>query len=377
MTKVVRFGSIVAAVLAWMQTLLCGNTGVTTLAFSSPLSTPSSTGNGLLIIGYGNVGKSVAREAGDPTHFDWIRGTSRSANDNDGVVVPFQQCREYLTAATHVIVTIQASAVASPDDTNDGVHHDTNDDKDPNRGHDTTMRMVSENASRLSWLGIVSTTGVYGNHDGAWVTEQSDLLAPPDSSSQRYIRYEQQWTSIAERLDCDLCIFRCAGLYGPSRSALHTLWKKGRPSTVGTNRTDGITNRIHEQDVGRAVCAAMQQSTAGIVNLADDLPEKRSVVTSYASSLLESIGVEPPPAVTTLTEASKNGRPPSSSRSRRRGMEAKLVSNRRMKDMLLRDEQRDGLQFPTYREGLQSILQDRSQPWWRQNDTDIQTVREA
>ena len=49
---------------------------------------------------------------------------------------------------------------------------------------------VKYNVPDALWVGYVSTTGVYGDHDGGWVTEQSPLLAPPTSKAFHRITAE-------------------------------------------------------------------------------------------------------------------------------------------------------------------------------------------
>jgi nucleoside-diphosphate-sugar epimerase len=56
----------------------------------------------------------------------------------------------------------------------------------------------------------------------------------------------------------NVCRFRCAGLYGPDRSALHTLWRQG-PAVVRGDASSSVTNRIHEHDVARAIVSAMKK----------------------------------------------------------------------------------------------------------------------
>ena len=201
----------------------------------------------------------------------------------------------------------------------------------------------------------MSTSGVYGNHNGEWVTEESPLYCSEQSPTFRYIEHENKWREISQQCGWTCRVFRCAGLYGPDRSALHTLWKK---RVLNVSPAAGITNRIHETDVARAIVASMmdssQQHDFCVYNLSDDEPEARSVVMKYATKLLESIGVD-----ITIKESSEAS--PSSARATRRGTDIKRVSNDRMKSDLVSE-----LLYPTYREGLTAILKDSSSPWRKQ-----------
>jgi hypothetical protein len=100
----------------------------------------------------------------------------------------------------------------------------------------------------------------------------------------------------------------------------------------------------------------MLKRRTGIYNLSDDVPESRYLVMSYAVKLFKSINVDPP------TSDSASPANPPSSRSVRRGIELKKVSNRRMKKELIAE-----LKYPSYREGLLSILQDKSNSWWNES----------
>jgi nucleoside-diphosphate-sugar epimerase len=289
----------------------------------------------LLVLGLGNVGRAVVHEAS--SHGAYVQGTSRSPCD-DGKTVLFEpdSIGSALIECTHVLITIPPPRESDP-------------------VFDAVVRELEAHFVRGGWLGFVSTSGVYGNHDSAWVTEESPLLCSEDSPTYRYIRHEELWRERAQRFGWTFRVFRCAGLYGPERSALHTLWKK---RTMNVSPTAGLTNRIHEADVARAIVASMAMPSkpgdCRVYCLADDEPESRAVVMQYAADLFESIGI-----TVAVEEASDSF--PSTTRSRRRGREIKRVSNQRMTEELL-----SNLHYPTYREGLTAIFQDRSNPWCRE-----------
>eukprot|EP00540_Astrosyne_radiata_P021289 CAMPEP_0116845590 /NCGR_PEP_ID=MMETSP0418-20121206/13354_1 /TAXON_ID=1158023 /ORGANISM="Astrosyne radiata, Strain 13vi08-1A" /LENGTH=314 /DNA_ID=CAMNT_0004476723 /DNA_START=17 /DNA_END=962 /DNA_ORIENTATION=+ len=214
----------------------------------------------------------------------------------------------------------------------------------PNPSMDALMESLSIQLPAKTWVGVVSTTGVYGNHNGEWVNEDSPLLAKEDSMAYQYIEYEQKWQNVATGKEWTLSVFRCSGLYGSQRSALHTIWKMGCVPTPRSS--EGVTNRIHEEDVARCILNAMRKATSGVYNLSDDLPETRSTVMAFAANLLSSIGATMPPCQRTGE---------SSTRSRRRRSDVKRVSNSRMKDDLV-----DELVFPSYRQGLSAVLNDKA-----------------
>jgi hypothetical protein len=292
----------------------------------------------LLVLGLGGIGRAIVKELSTSDYFEQIQGTSRSPTSFNDDVILFESnsVGAVLPKCTHVLITIPPP-----------IEHDAMFDA-----------VVKELASKLppgAWLGFVSTSGVYGNHNGSWVTEDSPLYCSEKSLTFRYIEHEKKWQEISQESGWTCRVFRCAGLYGPDRSALHTLWKK---CVLDISPAAGITNRIHETDVARAIVASMMdpslQRDFCVYNLSDDEPEGRSVVMKYARELFESIGVDV--AITESSEAL-----PASVRATRRGTDIKRVSNDRMKRELVSE-----LQYPTYREGLMAILKDASSPWKNQ-----------
>ena len=391
----------------------------------------------LLIIGLGRTGLEVANLA-EAQETLRVFGTVRQSSLREGTIeddtkivrIPFDPVavREHLfggkddqaidgssvVAASHVLFTIPLSREVDPvmkavlkevkvwwnieeEDWNDGENKKNSDHRDP-----------------FKVLGILSTTGVYGNHDGKVVTETSPLLCQETSNAALYRKFEDDWISssvadVANEGDaidgnCDknrrsrrLCIFRCAGIYDNSRSALHTLYKKmksatptdpPRTSSSSLPTTGNKTNRIHSMDLARGVVAGIFQEAncnddkpkktdVRIYNLADNLPESRSVVLSYAQELLASIGIDKrmfmaknEKTETTKTRVNQVATNDNTSlsrssvtRQRRRERESKLVCNKRMREELLPD---DGLLYPTYREGLRAIFNDPITPWQQQ-----------
>ena len=295
----------------------------------------------LMIVGLGRVGSDCAEIA--LGHFDAVYGTVRSMDKvqpegGDGITrIPFHanSICPLLSELTHMLITVPRP-------------------KEPDDNLDLILREIQAGIPSKSWIGLISTTGVYGNHDGTWVTEDSPLLCAQGSNAFLYTAYEQLWEKWAATRDQQLAIFRCAGIYDSSRSALHTIFRDGYSSSSVSPRDD-VTNRIHSKDIARAVLASMLKVKSPhqtrVYNLADNLPESRSTVLAYAADLLRGKGVP----IKEQNRASDS----LSVRGRRRLEDRKMVSNMRMQEELLPD----GLLFPTYREGLKAILEDRTTPW--------------
>lgn len=189
-----------------------------------------------------------------------------------------------------------------------------------------------------SWLGYLSTTGVYGDRRGRWVTEASPLAAGFDEG-QRRVAAEQRWLELGHRSGRSVAIFRLPGIYGPGRSTLDRV-REGRARRIIA--PDQIFSRIHVDDLAAGISASIARPRAGgIYNLCDDEPAPNSDVVVYAAGLL---GLEPPPPIA-LEDANL------APAARRFYVESKRVANARAKAELgWRPD------YPTYREGLTAIL---------------------
>lgn len=198
-----------------------------------------------------------------------------------------------------------------------------------------TPLMAAPHLQRVLYL---STVGVYGDHQGAWVDEGT---APRPSSPRSHLRLaaEQQWMDFATNKGADLGIFRLSGIYGPGRSAIENM-KAGTARRI--IKPHQVFNRIHVADIAGAIHTALHYSgEINIYNLTDDEPAPPQDVVAYAANLL---GLPCPPDIP--FEAAKL-----SEMGRSFYSENKRVSNARIKAEL-------GYHFicPTYREGLRACI---------------------
>lgn len=187
------------------------------------------------------------------------------------------------------------------------------------------------------WIGYLSSNGVYGDHGGAWVDEDSSLRAVTNRSKKR-VDAERQWMTFAKQNALPLVIFRLPGIYGPGRSALDRT-RAGRAKRVF--KEGQVFSRAHVDDIVTALLASLATPTAGtLFNIADDEPSPSQDVIEYACSLLN---IKPPP-LKQLEEAEL------SEMGRSFYLENKRVRNTRMKEALGVE-----LRYPSYREGLNAI----------------------
>lgn len=190
----------------------------------------------------------------------------------------------------------------------------------------------------VRWIGYLSTTGVYGDRGGDWVTED-DALSPSTDRAWRRVWAEQEWLELVRRHDRPVHIFRLAGIYGSGRSPMEKL-RQGRARRVV--KPGQVFCRIHVEDLATVLQASMQRPRPGAVyNVADDLPAPPQDVIAYAASLL---GVPAPPDIP-FEQAEM------SAMERSFYADSKRVSNARIKDELgVR------LAYPDYKAGLRAIL---------------------
>jgi nucleoside-diphosphate-sugar epimerase len=193
-------------------------------------------------------------------------------------------------------------------------------------------------AARPSWVGYLSTTGVYGDHQGGWVDEET-ALTPGTLRGQQRVAAEAGWQALAARAGLALHIFRLAGIYGPGRGP----FEKVRDGTARRIVKPGqVFSRIHVDDIAQVLDASIRQPDPGaIYNVCDDDPAPPEDVLAEAARLL---GLPLPPEV-------PYGEAEMSPMQRSFYAESKRVRNERMKARLgVR------LLYPSYREGLRALL---------------------
>jgi nucleoside-diphosphate-sugar epimerase len=273
----------------------------------------------LLIFGLGYTGRAIAKAAiaaGIPTTI-----TSRTPTSEPGLTVtPFDAAGPAIAAATHLITT------AAPDEQGDPV-----------------LRRYSAaiTASKtLTYIGYLSTTGVYGNRDGAWVDEDTQL-APKSPRALRRVEAEAAWSRFPVTVD----IFRLAGIYGPGRSMFDDL----RAGTARRVVKPGhLFGRIHRDDIAQGVLKAIQRNAkpgVSIFNFSDDKPAASTDVVVEAARLLNVAPPEPVPYEQALAKMSPMA-------------VSFWADNRRVSNAKTKAALNLTWRYPTYREGLAAILKE-------------------
>lgn len=246
-------------------------------------------------------------------------GTLRRIIAFDGLSVS-SELLEAIATATHVLVSIPPSK---------------------RRGL-MVERLAKElgAAQKLRWIGYLSSTGVYGDRGGGWVTEE-DKCQPTSERSKHRLLAEEQWLASGRRHRLPLHVFRLSGIYGSGRSVIDEIRQGRTPSRI--HKKGQVFNRIHVEDIARVLLASTEKPNPGrVYNVSDDEPAAREVVIEFACRLLER---EPGPIMP--FEVAKHDLSP---------MALSFWSdNRRVSNRRLKDELEFQLRYPTYREGLRAI----------------------
>ncbi|MEM8630684.1 MAG: SDR family oxidoreductase [Pseudomonadota bacterium] len=279
----------------------------------------------LLSFGHGYSAQALARRL---VPKGWrVIGTTRTGEKaarlaSTGVeplIWPGSEPTEALAAATHLLIS------PAPTEAGDPVLN----------ALDAELRRA---ASHIEWAGYLSTTGVYGDHGGGWVDEETPL-APSTKRGALRVMAETAWRDFADETGLPIHIFRLAGIYGPGRGP----FAKVRAGTARRIVKEGqVFSRIHVEDIAAVLEASINQPHPGAAyNLCDDDPAPPQDVIAHAAELL---GLPLPPEVNFETAEM-------TPMARSFYAESKRVRNDRIKDELgVR------LMFPDYRTGLANLL---------------------
>jgi nucleoside-diphosphate-sugar epimerase len=278
----------------------------------------------LFCFGYGYSAEALARRLS--ARLLSIAGTRTSLPDEPepGVALaayrgdaPSAEVRGLLAGSTHILLSV-------PPDL----------EGDPVLRH---FRADIAELPDLAWIGYLSTVGVYGDHKGQWVDEDS-ATQPIHERSLRRLQAERAWLAFGAEAGRRVEVFRLSGIYGPGRSVIDNL-KAGTARRIV--KAGQVFNRIHVDDIAVVLAAAIDKATGhAVYNVSDDEPAPPEDVVAYAAELL---GLPVPPAIP-LEQA---------------GLSVMAASfwaeSKRVRNARIRRDLSVELIYPTYREGLRAL----------------------
>lgn len=236
----------------------------------------------LTVFGAGYSGKAIGRLAARGAAIA-VAGTTRSrerfASLEESGLDPFRfdggtlepELLERLAGTTHLVVSIAPG-----------------EDGDPVLA--VLRNRLCDRMPGLRWIGYLSTVGVYGDHGGGWVDEQSPCH-PVSRRSRLRVEAEAAWQASGAAEGVPVAVLRLSGIYGPGRNAFVNL-------AAGTARRivkpDQVFNRIRVEDIAGATMLLAERETGGIFNVTDDEPAPPQDVVAYAAALM---GVDAPPEI--------------------------------------------------------------------------------
>ncbi|KAK9815289.1 hypothetical protein WJX72_001095 [[Myrmecia] bisecta] len=185
-------------------------------------------------------------------------------------------------------------------------------------------------AEQLQWVGYISSTSVYGDHQGNWVDERSELRADSGKGLAR-VHAEEAWQALYQHHGLPVHTFRLGGIYGPGRSALDAAQAKGPGSSSQQRR-------------GRQSGQGIQASLRGDGQLIGESGDHNGNITQD-----------------TLPQAFSSSSSSYGSRLRTRLGPGPL--EKRVCNLKVKQELGITLDFPTYQEGLRAIHGGNMQPF--------------
>lgn len=209
-------------------------------------------------------------------------------------------------------------------------------------GHDLVLAHHKQdiiNMPSLKWVGYLSAISVYGDHNGAWVDENTPPIPTIDRGKAR-LNAENEWLS----LNLPVHIFRLGGLYGPGRNQINAVLNKTARKIIRKNH---LFSRIHVDDIVGALLASINKPDGAkpdgdsIYNIVDDHPATSADVLDHICHLLKNDIIEAIP----LDDKSLSPM-----------LRSFYHDNKKVKNDLAKNKLGWKLKFPSYREGYAQIL---------------------
>ncbi|MGD1905735.1 MAG: SDR family oxidoreductase [Leptolyngbyaceae cyanobacterium] len=129
--------------------------------------------------------------------------------------------------------------------------------------------------TQVQHLIYTSTSSVYGQHQGAWVTEETTVA--PASDNGKVIAAAEQVLLEATNKQQKVCILRLGGIYGPGRTLAKIYGRAA--GTTRPGKGDEHSNWVHLDDIVGAIDWAQRHQLSGIYNVVqDEVPTVRDLI---------------------------------------------------------------------------------------------------
>lgn len=277
----------------------------------------------IFIFGYGYTANFFCEKIIDQKIFATSRSIDNKvqAHKNISIISPLETeyiLEKYTDEISHILISVP------PDDAGD-----------------IFLRTVNFDLTRLNqlkWIGYLSATSVYGDHQGRYVDENSELLTVSKRGKNRKLA-EDQWYKIAKNQNLPLHIFRIAGIYGPERNMLERI-KSG--NYVKVIKKGHFFSRIHVNDLTNTLIASMHKpNPISVYNIADDHPSSIDEVTDYIAKNI---------SITVTEEINYEDF------SKKEQAESFFSENKKVNNKLIKEELGIILEYPSYKEGYNKII---------------------
>ena len=189
----------------------------------------------------------------------------------------------------------------------------------------------------IEWIGYLSATNVYGDHNGELVSESSQTKPKTKKGINRLVA-EKQWLELISKFNLPIKIFRLAGIYGPNRNIKERLIKG---SVKNIFKEGQFFSRIHVEDVANILSLSMNNITKNkIYNLADDFSCNLNVIIEYLcekNSLIK-------PAQIDFDDMSLDYK-----------KESFFLENKRVDNSLVKKDLLKNFKYPSFKEGYKNL----------------------
>ena len=189
----------------------------------------------------------------------------------------------------------------------------------------------------IEWIGYLSATNVYGDHNGELVSESSQTKPKTKKGINRLVA-EKQWLELISKFNLPIKIFRLAGIYGPNRNIKERLIK----GLVKNIFKEGqFFSRIHVEDIANILNLSMNNITKNkIYNLADDFSCNLNVIIEYLcekNSLIK-------PSQIDFDDMSLDYK-----------KESFFLENKRVDNSLVKKDLLKNFKYPSFKEGYKNL----------------------